>query len=270
VSERIQKALANAGLGSRREIERWVAEGRITIDGRVAKIGDQLKGRERICLDGRPVKSGRTKTQPGHQFVAYYAPGARAGGPRRDTPADRDTERKRGPRSDSGSEVIDVPRPKRGRWIDVAPLDPSTSGLLILTTDGDLANRLARPGARIEREYSVRVLGELSEGQLHDLTTGIELDEGLSKVDSVKPAGGEGQNRWYNVVLRDSRHRKVRATLAGVGATPSRLIRIRFGAIALGKLRRGQNRALDAGEVAALYAAAGLTRDDDNERNAAP
>jgi len=243
LSERIQKALANVGLGSRRAIERWVIDGRITIDGRVAKLGDQVQGRERVCVDGRPVKYTAAPTpQQAHQYLAYYKTG--------DARAIRDIEGE-GP-------VLDVPRPRRGRWIDAGRLDPNTSGLLVLTTDGDLAFRLMRPETVIERVYAVRLLGEPSAEQLLELAAGIELDEGRTRIESVEKAGGAGNNFWYHVVLREGRHRELRAAFSAVGLAVSRVIRVRFGPIELGKLRRGTSRPLNSVETDALYALAGL------------
>lgn len=242
--ERIQKALANLGLGSRRAIERWVIDGRITIDGRVAKLGDQVQGRERVCVDGRPVKIGPVAApRQAHQHLAYYKTG--------EARASREVE---------GDEpVLDVPRPRRGRWIDVGALDPNSSGLLVLTTDGDLAFRLMRPATVIERLYSVRLLGEPSVEQIRELAEGIELDEGRTRIGSVDKAGGGGNNFWYHVVLREGRHRELRAAFAAVGLAVSRVIRIRFGPIELGKLRRGTSRPLNSTEAEALYALAGMT-----------
>ena len=244
MSERIQKALANLGLGSRRTIERWVVDGRITIDGRVAKLGDQVQGRERVCVDGRPVKVTLVAApRKSHQHLAYYKIG--------EARASREVE---------GDEpVLDVPRPRRGRWIDVGALDPNSSGLLVLTTDGDLAFRLMRPATVIERLYSVRLLGEPSVEQIRELAEGVELDEGRTRIESVDKAGGGGNNFWYHVVLREGRHRELRAAFAAVGLAVSRVIRIRFGPIELGKLRRGTSRPLNSTEVEALYALAGMT-----------
>jgi 23S rRNA pseudouridine2605 synthase len=242
LSERIQKALANAGLGSRRAIERWVVEGRITIDGRVAQLGDHVQGRERVCVDGRQVKLARGPAREGHEHLAYYKTSEATAG-----------------RAPEGTEpVLDIPRPRHGRWIDVATLDPGTSGLLVLTTDGELAYRLMRPETRVEREYAVRLLGEPSEEQIRDVLAGVELDEGRARIESIERAGGSEKNSWYHVVLREGRHRELRAAFSAVGVAVSRVIRIRVGPIALGKLRRGMSRTLGSAEVAALYELAGL------------
>lgn len=234
--ERIQKALANAGLGSRREIERWVAEGRITIDGRVAKLGDHVVGRERVCVDGRPVRAfSAAKRDP--SFIAFYKPEVARG-------ADEEAE-------------LDVARPKHGRWIDFAPLDAKTSGLLVLTSDGDLAHRLMRPTAVPEREFAVRLAGEASPGQVARLLEGVDLEDGTLRVAALEAAGGTGTNVWYNLVLREARQRGLRAAFAAVGLSVSRVIRIRYGPVQLGRLRRGQSRPLTPEEIDGLYALAG-------------
>ncbi len=151
-----------------------------------------------------------------------------------------------------------MPRPRHGRWIDVGALDPNSSGLIVLTTDGELAFRLTRPATVVEREYAVRVLGEPSPEQLQDLEAGVELDEGVARLASIEHAGGAANNRWYHVVLREGRHRELRAALGAVGLAVNRIIRVRFGPIELGKLRRGASRPLNSEEIAGLYALAGL------------
>jgi 23S rRNA pseudouridine2605 synthase len=239
VPERIQKVLASAGIGSRRSIERWVAEGRITVDGRIARVGEQLQGRERICFDGKPIRLGATKlAQPQHAFLAYYKAGATRG---------------------SADDLADLPRPRKGRWIDVSPLDRNTSGLLVLTTDGELASRLMHPSVVIEREYAVRLLGAPSEAQRAQLEEGIELDSGVARLGALTPGRGSGSNAWYHLTLRETRHRDLRPALAAVGLAVSRVIRIRYDTVALGELFRGASRPLELAEIRALYAAAGVS-----------
>jgi 23S rRNA pseudouridine2605 synthase len=239
VPERIQKVLANAGIGSRRSIERWVAEGRITVDGRIARIGEQLQGRERICFDGKPIRLNSTKlARAQHDFLAYYKAGATRG---------------------RGNDLSELPRPRKGRWIDVSPLDRNTSGLLVLTTDGDLASRLMHPSSFIEREYAVRLLGEPSDAQRRQLEAGIELDTGVARLEALTPGRGSGSNAWYHLTLRETRHRDLRPALAAVGLAVSRVIRIRYDSVALGELFRGASRALQPAEIRALYAAVGET-----------
>jgi 23S rRNA pseudouridine2605 synthase len=232
--------LANAGIGSRRSIERWVAEGRITVDGRVAKIGEQLQGRERVCFDGKPVRLTAAKlARPQHDFLAYYKPGATRG-----------TEE---------SAALKLPRPRHGRWVDVSPLDRNTSGLIVLTTDGELASRLMHPSTVVEREYAVRLLGEVSPSQERHLADGIQLDTGLARIETLEVGKGSGSNAWHHVTLRAARHRDLRPMLAAVGLAVSRVIRVRYGTIALGELYRGASRPLTPAEAKGLYALAGTT-----------
>ena len=234
--ERIHKVLANVGLGSRRSIERWVAEGRITVDGRVAKLGEQLQGRERVCFDGKPIRLTAAKlARPPHEdFIAYYKPGAT-----------------RGAAEDKAA--LDLPRPRHGRWIDVSPLDRNTSGLTVLTTDGELASRLMHPSAVVQREYAVRLLGAPSDVQVRQLEEGIELDTGIAKVEKIEEGRGSGSNAWHHMTLREARHRDLRPMLAAVGLAVSRVIRVRYGAVALGDLYRGASRPLSPAESKALY-----------------
>lgn len=240
LSERIQKILANAGLGSRRQIDRWVIEGRVTIDGRAAKPGDQLSGKERICVDGRLVKLGRARAQHQHSFLACYK---QAG-----EPSNRDDlERKSKKATDT------FPAPKHGRWISVGALDTNASGLLLLTTDGELAHRLMHPRSQIEREYAVRLLGHPSAAQLAQLLEGIELEDGPAKVDSIEAGGGTGSNVWYHVVQRAGGNRELRGLLDAIGLAVSRVIRVRYGPVKLGDLRRGGSRPLTRAEIDALY-----------------
>jgi 23S rRNA pseudouridine2605 synthase len=242
VPERIHKVLANAGIGSRRSIERWVAEGRITVDGRVAKLGEQLQGRERVCFDGKPIRLTASKLArpPNDDFVAYYKPGATRG---------------------VGEEKAarELPRPRHGRWIDVSPLDRNTSGLTVLTTDGELASRLMHPSTVVEREYAVRLLGAPSDSQLRQLESGIELDTGVAKIETIEAGKGSGSNAWHHMTLREARHRDLRPMLAAVGLAVSRVIRVRYGAVALGDLYRGASRPLAPDETKGLYALAGMT-----------
>ena len=246
--ERIQKVLANAGIGSRRSIERWVADGRITVDGRIAKVGEQLQGRERVCFDGKPIRLTAAKlARPTTSFLAYYKPGATRG-------------------SSEETAALKLPRPSHGRWIDVSPLDRNTSGLSVLTTDGELASRLMHPSAVVEREYAVRLLGEPSDAQLRQLENGIELDTGMTKVEKIEAGRGRGSNAWHHVTLKEARHRDLRPMLAAVGLAVSRVIRVRYDGVALGELYRGASRPLTPVETKALYALArGPARRKDQE-----
>ncbi len=242
MADRIQKVLAAAGLGSRRQIEAWIAAGRIHVNGRQAEIGQAIEGTERITLDGKPVRSeASTKVR----VIAYHKPVGEIC--TRDDPEGRPT-------------VFDrLPRIRGARWISVGRLDVNTSGLLLFTTDGKLANALMHPSRELERRYSVRILGEASESTMETMAAGVVLDDGPARFDFVEAAGGDGVNRWYRVALREGRNREVRRIWEAMGATVSRLIRTGYGPVDLGRgLRRGQFRDLEPAEVAALYDSAGL------------
>ena len=172
-------------------------------------------------------------------FLAYYKPGAT-----------------RGAAEDKAA--LELPRPRHGRWIDVSPLDRNTSGLTVLTTDGELASRLMHPSAVVEREYAVRLLGAPSDAQLRELEEGILLDTGVAKVEKIEAGRGSGSNAWHHMTLREARHRDLRPMLAAVGLAVSRVIRVRYGAVALGELYRGASRPLAPAESKALYDLAGM------------
>jgi 23S rRNA pseudouridine2605 synthase len=241
VGERIQKVLANTGLGSRRQIETWIREGRVTVDGQPARIGQALTGDEAVTLDGQPVRIGSDRP---HRYLAYHKPIGEICS--RDDPDGRPTVYEK------------LPRLRGARWIGVGRLDVNTAGLLLFTTDGKLANGLMHPSAGVLREYAVRVMGEVSDEDLAALRAGIELEDGLARFESIQFGGGEGINRWYHVTLAEGRKREVRRLWEARGHTVSRLIRIGYGPIRLEReLRPGHFRDLSASEVASLCEAAG-------------
>jgi len=243
---RLQKALADAGLGSRREIEGWIAEGRIRVNGQPAKLGDRVLPEDRIQIDGRDVKR-RPPRERQIRVIAYNKPEGELV-TRRD-PEGRPTVFPR------------LPRLKSGRWIAVGRLDVNTSGLLLLTDSGELANRLMHPSREIEREYAVRVLGGASPEALHRLTHGIELEDGPARFEEIVESGGSGVNRWYHVVLMEGRNREVRRLWEAAGCTVSRLMRVRFGNVILGpRVFAGHWRDLTAEELAGLLALAGMAQ----------
>lgn len=243
-AERLQKVLANLGLGSRRELERWIADGRITIDGTVAKLGDRVTPDQDIRIDGQPLAGG-ARHAGSRRVIVYHKPEGEVTTTR--DPQGRPT-------------VFDhLPPVRHARWIVIGRLDLNTQGLLLFTTDGELANRLMHPSSEIEREYAVRVLGSVSADMLKQMQDGVELEDGPAHFDAVVDAGGEGANHWYHVTLKEGRHREVRRLWEAVGVTVSRLIRIRFGPVGLPRqLRSGRWMDLDPENLSRLLESVGM------------
>lgn len=226
-TEKLQKILARSGHGSRREIEGYLQEGRISIDGTKAKLGDRIDvtTTAKIRLDGR-ILNIREAQKDVCRVLAYYKPEGELC--TRSDPQGRPTVFQR------------LPRLNSARWIAVGRLDVNTSGLLLFTTDGELANRLMHPSREVEREYAVRVFGEIDDAKIRQLTRGVQLEDGPASFRSVSYRGGEGINQWYNVSLTEGRNREVRRMWEAVGVQVSRLIRVRYGDIDLPKgLPRG-------------------------------
>jgi 23S rRNA pseudouridine2605 synthase len=246
--ERIQKLLAAAGLGSRREIEAWIRAGRLSINARPARLGDRITTADRITLDGRLLKMLIHAAPAPRRLLLYHKPEGEL--TTRKDPEGRPTV------------FESLPRLRRSRWISIGRLDTNTSGLLLFTTDGELANRLMHPSHEIEREYAVRVLGKITHMQITALQTGVNLADGMAKFDAIREAGGEGANHWYHVTLKEGRNREVRRLWEAVGVTVSRLIRIRYGTINLPRLLpRGRWRDATQAELNDLLEAAGLPVD---------
>ncbi len=231
--------LAGAGIGSRREMEQWIAAGRVSVNGAPAVIGMRVSADDRVLVDGRPLRLRRSDAA---RVLLYHKPTGEIVS--RDDPEGR-------------PQVFEkLPRLRGAKWVAVGRLDFNTSGLLIFTTSGELANRLMHPRHRIEREYAVRVLGELREEQMQALRTGVPLEDGAAHLDSIVDAGGQGSNHWYNVVLSEGRNREVRRLFEALNLTVSRLMRVRFGPISLPSyLKRGQMHELDEVEIARLLGA---------------
>ena len=218
---RLQKHLANLGLGSRRRVESWIAEGRIRVDGRVAELGQKVRERSRIELDGRLVPR-RPLASGGVRVIAYNKPEGEICS--RDDPTNRPTVFRR------------LPRIQKARWVAVGRLDLNTRGLLLFTSDGDLANRLMHPGTALEREYLCRVFGDVDDAAMASLRSGVEVDGERVGFRRIAMQRGAGRNTWFRVVVTEGRHREVRRLWEAVGCQVSRLVRVRYGPV---KLPRG-------------------------------
>jgi 23S rRNA pseudouridine2605 synthase len=238
MSEKIQKVLAAAGLGSRREIEGWISEGRIAVNGQTAKLGDRITDSDKVSVDGRPVQLIKSQSQRTRVLLYHKPEGqicSRADPENRPTIFDR------------------LPLIRNGRWIAIGRLDFNTSGLLLLTNDGELANRLMHPSAEIEREYAVRVHGEVDKAMLSRLKKGVELEDGRAHFDDISDAGGEGANHWFHVIIREGRNRMVRRLWESQDVRVSRLIRVRYGNLVLPRLLpKGRWDELEKDQIAAL------------------
>lgn len=220
MSEKLQKVLARTGLGSRRQLETWISAGRVSVNGAIAKLGDRVTPEDTVRVDGKIIRT-MGEEEVARRIIMYHKPAGEVCS--RNDPEGRPT-------------VFDnLPRLHGLRWVLVGRLDINTSGLLLFTTDGELAHRLMHPSNEFEREYAVRILGTLTEEQKLALTKGVELEDGISKFATLAEAGGseEAVNRWYKVTLLGGKYREVRRLFASQGYEVSRLIRIRFGDLKL-------------------------------------
>jgi len=254
--EKLQKVLARAGLGSRRVLEHWITDGRITVNGVVAKLGDRVLSSQDIRVDGHSLSAGaRHGTR--RRVILYSKPEGQVC-----TMAD----------PEGRPTVFDhLPVLRNARWIVIGRLDFNTQGLLLFTTDGELANKLMHPSSEIEREYAVRVLGNVNADMLARLRAGVQLDDGPAHFDDIRDAGGEGANHWYHVTLKEGRNREVRRLWETVGVKVSRLIRVRFGPVALPRmLRPGRWEELDKEVMSALIESVGLAPGESRDGRGRP
>lgn len=244
-SPKLHKVLAQAGLGSRQDMERLIAQGRATVNGEPAHVGQRIRHGDTVRVDGKPVRL-RIAPSP-WRVLAYHKPAGEV--VTHDDPQNRPTVFRR------------LPRLPHGKWQSVGRLDINTEGLLLFTNSGELANRLMHPRFGLEREYAVRVLGALSEEARRRLLEGVPLEDGPARFGRIESGGGAGANCWYRVTIAEGRNREVRRMFEAVGHVVSRLIRIRYGSVVLPRgLRRGAWVELPVQDVERLAAAAGLTR----------
>lgn len=240
--EKLQKVLARAGLGSRREMEKWIAEGRVKLAGRVAELGDRVCDNAEIEVDGKPLSRASAESV---RCLLYHKPTG-------EVCTRKDPEGRR-------TVFENLPKVKGGRWISIGRLDYNTSGLLLFTTDGELANALMHPSAVIEREYLVRVMGQWDEDTVQRLINGVELDDGFARFTDIQDGGGDGINHWFYVVIMEGRNREVRRLWESQGLVVSRLKRVRYGEVFIpSKVKKGKWIELEQKDVDVLYGMADL------------
>ncbi len=238
--ERLQKVLAQAGMGSRREMEVWISAGRVSVNGVVASLGARVSEGDKVLVDGRHIRLNLEAKQALPRILIYHKQEGEIVS--RDDPNGR-------------ANVFDsLPKLRGQKWVAIGRLDFNTSGLLIFTTSGELANRLMHPRFEVEREYAVRVQGALTEAQMRQMTKeGIELEDGLVRFEQLSDEGGEGFNHWYRLVLKEGRNRVVRRTFEALELPVSRLMRIRFGMINLPpRIKRGMMTELSEAQVRSI------------------
>ena len=238
MADRIQKVLANAGYGSRREIEKLINNGKIKVNGKLATIGQCIEEKDQVAINSRPIRlHQQRKKKP--KVLAYYKQ------------AGEECTR----RDEKGRETVfkNLPRLRNSRWISIGRLDLNTTGLLLFTTDGELANKLMHPSSEIEREYAVRVFGRVTNENINTLLDGVELEDGFAKFTDIVDSGGKGTNHWYHVVVMEGRNKEVRRLWESQGVQVTRLIRTRFGSYILPRKKRvGQFWRLDEKEIKSL------------------
>lgn len=248
--ERLQKVLANAGIASRRQVEEWIRAGRIRVNGQIAELGQRIDERANVQIDGRRVQ---LRAPSRTRVLLYHKPEGQLVS--NDDPEGRDT-------------VFDhLPNIRVGRWIAVGRLDINTSGLLLFTNNGELARRLMHPSYEIQREYAVRVHGDVDKAMLARLREGVVLDDGPAKFDHIEHSGGAGANTWFHCTLREGRNREVRRLWESQEVQISRLTRIGYGPIALGRdVPRGRFRSLLPDELNALLHVVDLPAERQSQR----
>ena len=254
-SPKLHKVLAQAGLGSRLEMEQLILEGRISVNNEPAHIGQRIQFGDQVKVNGRPLRIRIDPPPP--RVIAYHKPAGEI--VTHDDPKNRPTVFRK------------LPRLQQGKWQSVGRLDLNTEGLLLFTSSGELANRLMHPRFGLEREYAVRVLGALSNEEKQKLLDGVMLEDGMAQFGSIENGGGEGSNCWYRVTISEGRNREVRRMMEAVGHAVSRLIRIRYGAMVLPHgLRRSTYMELDEADIRALTHAANKAEASQNRNELGP
>lgn len=235
MTEKLQKVLARAGFGSRRELESWIEKGRVKVNGKVATLGDRVADDDKIVVDGKKL-APQNKARTERRVILYNKP-------------DHEVSTRKDP--EGRATVFDrLPPIKHGRWVAIGRLDLNTSGLLLFTTDGELANRLMHPSYQIEREYAVRVMGDVTQAMVQQMHEGVVLEGNLCRFTDIQYFAGEGLNRWYHVVLIEGRNREVRKLWESQGVKVSRLKRVRFGPIFIpSSVKKGRTQELSKSEV---------------------
>lgn len=237
-SEKLQKILANAGLGSRREIEKWIADGRVSVNGSIAELGERATDKDTIRVDGRVIKI-KPSDEVYTRVIAYHKP-------LDEVSTQKDPEGR--------PTVFDrLPNTKFGRWISIGRLDINTTGLLLFTNNGELAHRLMHPSYQVERKYAVRIHGQVTDEMLENLKSGVLIDGDMCHFNYIQAGGGEASNQWYEVGLSEGKNREVRKLWMSQGVDVSRLIRVQYGPIDLPKsLSRGRWMDLDESQIKQL------------------
>ncbi len=236
--DRIQKFLAHQGVASRRQVDQMLQDGRISVNGQTAKPGDQVNGQERIALDGKIIRIDKNDLKA--KLLMYHKPVGEVC-TRSDPEGRKDV-------------YSSLPGLGRGRWVSIGRLDINTSGLILFTNQGELANRLMHPSFEVEREYAVRVHGNVNQDMINQLHKGVMLDDGIARFEQIVDGGGEGTNHWYHVILREGRNREVRRLWEAVGVEVSRLQRVRYDQFNLPKwLKPGKYRFFEEDVVKKLY-----------------
>ncbi len=249
--EKIQKMMASTGIASRRESEKWIQAGRVSVNGKIAEIGDRATIKDTIRVDGKPLRLTKEEDFQ-RKLIAYHKPEGEISSKK--DPEGRPT-------------IFDtLPKVRNSRWLSVGRLDFNTSGLILFTNDGNLANKLMHPSLEIVRKYAVRVRGQVSDDILKQLLDGVELDDGEAHFETIEEAGGERSNHWYHVTLKEGRNREVRRMWEAFDIQVSRLHRIQYGPFELPRaLKRGRWRELSVDELAEFEKIAGLKSSKSNK-----